>query len=236
MTTAQVLTELKKAGTPQTKKIWGNHGAKEPFYGVSIADMKKIQKTIKDNKQQIALELYASGIGDAQYLAGLMADGSKMTKKELQAWAEAAEWPMISEYSVPWVACENKDAFPIALEWIDSKKPNIAAAGWNTLGSLVATRPDEELDIPTLKKLLVRIEKEINGAPNRVRYCMNGFVIALGSYVKELTASATATGKKIGSVEVDMGGTSCKVPFAPDYIKKVADKGYLGKKKKTAKC
>jgi 3-methyladenine DNA glycosylase AlkD len=236
MTTSQVLTELKKAGTAQTKKIWATHGAKEPFYGVSIADMKKVQKTIKDNKQQIALELFASGIGDAQYLAGLMADGSKMSKKELQTWAEAAEWPMISEYSVAWVACENKDAFRIALEWIDSKKPNVATSGWNTLASLVATRADEELDIPGLKKLLSRIEKEIDKAPNRVRYCMNGFVIATGSYVKELTAQAMATGKKIGSVEVDMNGTSCKVPFAPDYIKKMVDKGYLGKKKKTAKC
>jgi 3-methyladenine DNA glycosylase AlkD len=236
MTTSQVLTELKKAGTPQTKKIWGTHGAKEPYYGVSVADMKKIQKTIKDNKQQIALELFASGIGDAQYLAGLMADGSKMTRKELQSWVEATDWPMISEYSVPWVACENKDAFKIALEWIDSKKPNIATSGWNTLASLVATRPDEELDIPGLKKLLTRIEKEIDKAPNRVKYCMNSFVIAVGSYVKELTALATATGKKIGSVEVDMNGTACKVPFAPEYIKKVADKGYLGKKRKTAKC
>jgi 3-methyladenine DNA glycosylase AlkD len=236
MTTSQILTELKKAGTAQTKKIWTTHGAKEPFYGVSIADLKKIQKTIKDNKQQIALELFASGVGDAQYLAGLMADGSKMSKKELQTWAGAAEWPMISEYSVAWVACENKDAFKIALEWIDSKKTNVATSGWNTLSSLVATRPDEELDIPGLKKLLTRIEKEIDKAPNRVRYCMNSFVIAVGSYVKELTALATATGKKIGAVEVDMNGTACKVPFAPDYIKKVADKGYLGKKKKTAKC
>ena len=76
----------------------------------------------------------------------------------------------------------------------------------------------------------------MNKAPNRVRYCMNGFVIAVGSYVKELTNEAIATWKKIGYVEVDMNGTYCKVPFAPDYIKKVMDKGNLGKKRKTAKC
>ena len=80
------------------------------------------------------------------------------------------------------------------------------------------------------------MEKQIAKAPNRVRYCMNSFVIAVGSFVKELNKEAIETGKKIGSVEVDMGGTSCKVPFAPDYIKKVVDKGYLGRKKKTAKC
>jgi 3-methyladenine DNA glycosylase AlkD len=236
MTSQQVLEELKKAGSESIKKIHLKHGAKEPFYGVKVEDLKKIQKKIKENQQEVALELFSSGIGDAQYLAGLMADGSKMSKKELQAWAEAAEWPMISEYSVAWVAAENKDAMELALKWIDSKKPHIAAAGWNTLSSMVSVWSDEKLDIPLLKKILARVEKEIDKAPNRVRYCMNGFVIAAGSFVKELTAAATATGKKIGNVEVDMNGTACKVPFAPDYIKKVADKGYLGRKKKTAKC
>jgi 3-methyladenine DNA glycosylase AlkD len=236
MTSKQVLEEIKKAGSESIKKIHQKHGAKEPFYGVKVEDLKKIQKKIKDDQQKIALELFASGVGDAQYLAGLMADGAKMSKKELQEWAESAEWQMISEYSVAWVASENKDAFDIGLKWIDSAKPNVAAAGWNTISSVMATRQDSELDIPVLKKLISRVEKEINNAPNRVRYCMNGFVIAAGSFVKELTPLATATGKKIGNVEVDMGGTSCKVPFAPDYIKKVIDKGYHGKKKKTVKC
>lgn len=236
MTSKQVLEEIKKAGSESIKKIHLKHGAKEPFYGVKVEDLKKIQKKIKENQQQIAMELFASGVGDAQYLAGLMADGSKMNKKELQAWAEATDWPMISEYSVAWVASENEDAFALGLKWIDSKKPHVACSGWNTISSVMATRPDEELDIPALKKLISRVEKEIQTAPNRVRYCMNGFVIAAGSFVKELTPMANATGKKIGNVEVDMNGTHCKVPFAPDYIKKVIDKGYHGKKKKTVKC
>ncbi|MEI9912088.1 MAG: DNA alkylation repair protein [Bacteroidota bacterium] len=236
MTSKQVLEEIKKSGSESIKKTLMKHGAKEPFYGVKVEDLKKIQKKIKENQQQVALELFATGIGDAQYLAGLMAHGSKMSKKELQAWADTAGWQMISEYSVAWVACENELAFDIALKWIDSKKPAVASSGWATLSNIMATWPDEKLDIPMLKKLLTRIEKEIETAPNRVRYCMNGFVIAVGSYVKELTAPATATGKKIGHVEVDMNGTYCKVPFAPGYIKKVIDKGYLGKKKKTAKC
>jgi 3-methyladenine DNA glycosylase AlkD len=236
MTTKQVLDEIKKSGTESTKRTLLKHGAKEPFYGVKIEDLKKIQKKIKENQQQIAIELYNSGIGDAQYLAGLMADGSKMNKKELQAWVEGASWNMISEYTVAWVTSENEDAQDLALKWIDSPKPDIATSGWNTFSSIVTTWPDEEIDIALLRKLLKRIEKDIHTAPNRVRYCMNSFVIATGSFVKELTKEATETGKKIGTVEVDMNGTACKVPFAPDYIRKVIDKGSLGKKKKTAKC
>jgi hypothetical protein len=80
------------------------------------------------------------------------------------------------------------------------------------------------------------VEKAIHQQPNRVRYAMNGFLIAVGSYVKPLTKAAVQTGQKIGQISVDMGGTACKVPYAPDYIEKVRQRGAIGKKRKTAKC
>ena len=236
MNTKEILAELQKAGSESTKKIQLKHGAKEPVYGVKVEDLKKIQKMIKANQQQIAMELYETGIADAMYLAGLIADGSRMTKKELQTWAERANQTMITEYTVPWVTSENQDGWELALKWIDSPKENIACTGWATLANIMSTRPDDTLDIQVLGSLLQRIEKEIGNAPNRVRYCMNAYVIAAGSFIKDLNKPAISTGKKIGTVEVDMGGTYCKVPFAPDYIKKVVDKGYLGKKRKAIKC
>ncbi len=237
MNTAQVLAELKKAGQENIRKIFIRHGAKGTIYGVKVEEMKKIQKKIKTDAQTIAKELFSSGIGDAQYLAGLMANGAEMTKKELDNWAQTATWGMASEYAVPWVTAENPDAISIALKWIDSKNAQVATSGWTTLGAVAATWPDEKLDMALFKKLIARVEKEIFKAPNRVRYCMNGFVITVGSYCKELTAMALSTGKKIGTVEVDMGETCCKVPFAPDYINKVLTRNSgVAKKKKTAKC
>jgi hypothetical protein len=35
---------------------------------------------------------------------------------------------------------------------------------------------------------------------------------------------------------VDMGGTACEVPDAVEYIKRVEERGSLGKKRKTVKC
>jgi 3-methyladenine DNA glycosylase AlkD len=237
MTSKEVLAELKKAGSDQVKKLFLKHGAKEPFYGVKVEDMKKIMKKIKDDKQEVAYELFDSGISDAQYLAALLADGSQMSKKELQQWAEKASWSQISEFAVPWVTSENKkDGFDLALKWIDSKKETIASSGWCSLSSIISVWPDEELDIKTLMKLLTRVEKEIHKSQNRVKYGMNGFVIAVGSFVEALSPQAFATAKKIGEVYVDMGETSCQVPYAPMYIQKVIDKGYLGRKKKMAKC
>jgi hypothetical protein len=54
--------------------------------------------------------------------------------------------------------------------------------------------------------------------------------------VSALTDLAVQTATKIGPVAVDMGGTACKVPYAPNYIQKVKDRGAIGQKRKTVKC
>ena len=235
MTTQQIMDELKKKGSDTIKRIFLNHGAKEPLFGVKVADLKIIQKKVKKD-HQLAMELYSTGHHEAMYLAGLIADESKMSKKDIHGWAEKAKSCGLCEYTVAWVAAESAYGWELGMEWINSPKENIASAGWNALSGVISMKPDNELDIPTIKKLLQRVQKEIHTAPNRVRYTMNGFVIGVGCYVKELSSLASEIGKKIGNVTVDMGSTSCKVPFAPDYINKVKARGSLGKKKKTVKC
>jgi len=235
MTAAEIVEELRPLGSETYRKVLRNHCVSEPFFGVKIEDMKKIQKRVKKD-YQLALDLYDTGIYDAMYLAGLIADDPRMTKKDLRRWLDRAPCAGISEYTVPWVAAESPHGRELALEWIDSAKEDVAAAGWATLSSLVAIKGDADLDLAELKRLLQRVHKTIHEQPNRVRYVMNSFVIAVGSYVKSLTDLALQTAAKIGNVTVDMGGTACKVPYAPEYIHKVQQRGAIGKKRKTAKC
>jgi hypothetical protein len=124
----------------------------------------------------------------------------------------------------------------MALAWIDSEKPLTAVAGWATLGSLMSIKPDSQLDLAALTGLLQRVAQTIHQEPDLVRYQMNSFVIALGSYVQPLTATAIQTAEQIGPVMADLGNNACQVPFAPDYIRKVESRGSIGKKRKTAKC
>ena len=229
------MKELEKKGSESIRKIFKNHGNSGSMYGVKISDLKVIQKKVKKD-HELAMGLFATGNYDAMYLAGLIADESKMSKKDIQQWAEKSNSKGISEYTVAWVAAESEYGWELGMKWIDSLKENIASAGWNTLSGVIAMKPDNELDIATIKKLLQRVVKEIHSAPNRVRYTMNGFVIGVGAYIKELTKEAIEISKKNGDVYVDMEGTACKVPSAADYIKKIEARGSIGKKKKTVKC
>ena len=234
-TVASVMAALKKKGNPSRIRAFAPHGAPDNLFGVSVADMKVIAKQIK-GEQALACALYATGNGDAMYVAGLVADGSLMTKRQLDSWAKHATWPMISEYTVPRVATESHHARDLATQWINSKKESVASCGWNTYAGIVTVTPDDELDLAEIKALLTRVEQDIASAPNRVRYTMNGFVIAVGGYVVRLSTQAKATAKRLGKVEVDMHGTACKVPLATEYIEKIEQTGRAGKKRKTLKC
>ncbi|UTW64118.1 DNA alkylation repair protein [bacterium SCSIO 12741] len=235
MTAQEVLSQLETMGSEQTKKVLTRHGAREPFFGVKVGDLQKIRRKVKKD-QPLASELYATGNSDAMYLAGLISDESVITKDELQKWVKGAYWYMISEYTVPWTAAESPYGLELALEWIESEEEGIAAAGWCTLSSLASRKADEDLDLDLYSNLMDRAEREVHSAPNRVRYTMNGFVIACGAYITSLTDKALEMGERIGKVSVEMGGTACKVPVIVPYLNNIIDKGRVGKKRKDARC
>ena len=143
---------------------------------------------------------------------------------------------MLSEYTVPWIAAESRFGWELALEWIESERENIASSGWATISNLLTIKSDNELDLNHLSILLDRVERKIHQSQNRVRYTMNGFVISAGSSVLALKEKAVAVAEAMGKVAVDVEGTSCKVPLASEYIKKVELKGRTGYKKKLARC
>jgi len=236
MTAQEILKQLKPLGRESYKRVlMNNHGVQEPCYGVPISELKKFQKRIKRD-YQLALDLYASGNYDAMYLAGLIADDARMTKQDLQGWLDKASHHAVACFVVGWVAAGSPHGRDLALEWIDSPKSLVAVAGWSVLSGLVAIKDDAELDLAELKKLLTRVQKTIHEASDLVRHQMNGFVIAVGCHVAALTDHALRVGEQIGPVRCDLGDNDCKTPFAPDYIRKVQQRGTIGKKRKSVKC
>ena len=235
MTAKDIVAELKKLGNAQSKKSWMTHGAQEPCFGVKVEDIKKIQKRVKVD-YQLALDLYDTGIADAMYLAGLISDDAKMTRRDLQKWIEGAScgsW--VAEFTVPWVASAGPHGREIALKWMESKDETIASAGWQTYSSMAAIKEDADLDLAEIKSLLQRVAKSIHQQPNRVKSVMNNFVIAVACYVKPLHKLAVTTANDIGEVTVDLAG-ACEIAFAPEKIKQFEARSAIGKKRKSPKC
>jgi len=154
----------------------------------------------------------------------------------LEEWALGAGWYMISEYAVAWNVAEHPDCIEMCKEWMASNNDKLQEAGWAAISCHLGYAANEDLDLTYHESLLDVVEKEIHSAPNRVRYCMNGYVIALGGAVPELTETCKSVGDRIGMVDVSMGETACKVPVIRPYIENMENRGRIGKKKKTLKC
>ena len=106
MTVAKIVEELEAQGQEGYRKILRKHGVQDPMFGVKIEYLKKIQKRVKRD-YQLALDLYDTGIYDAMYLAGLIADDRQMTKQDLRRWLKTASCDALREFTVAWVASES---------------------------------------------------------------------------------------------------------------------------------
>lgn len=230
MTFDEIMQFLKDHENPNGRKVLMRHGARDPFYGVRIGELKTVVKKVKKN-HELAMRLYATGNSDAMYLAGLIADETRMTRQNLEDWVKDAYWYMLSEVAVADVAAQTPYWSELSKEWMDSGREMTACAGWATYSAAISRRPNDELDFEEISELLDRVERSIHSAPNRVRYDMNHFVICAGSYIPELSDKARRVAESIGRVSVDMGGTACKVPPAGEYIARVIARGNLGKKR-----
>lgn len=236
MDSVEIMAFLESKGSDQTKKIFKNHGAKGDFFGVKVGDLKIIQKKVKTD-HQLAQDLFATNNADAQYLAGLIADPKLFTKEQFERWVENATWYMVSEYSLAWNLAESPFCMEICKDWLNDKNEQKRAVAWASISSRLAITPNEELDFDFHKELLKRVEDTIHAeSADRVRYCMNGYVIALGGATPELTEICKETGDRIGTIKVNMGKTACKVPVPRPYLTNMESRDRIGRKKKTCKC
>jgi 3-methyladenine DNA glycosylase AlkD len=216
MTYREVMRELKSRGTAQNRKVYKRHGAGDKLYGVSFADLRKLQKKIKTD-HALALKLWDSGNMDAQVLATMVADPDELKSSTANAWMKEIDYYVLSDQLAELVA-KAPFARKKMEQWMKSPREYYRACGYTTL----AVALKNGMDIPDLdcRRYLRTIQKELHPSPNRARYSMNNALIAIGVYKPGLTREAVKTAKKIGKVEVDHGETNCKTPDAVSYIEK----------------
>lgn len=214
-----VMQQLEKLGTAQARKTYSRHGAGKNMFGVSFANLYKLQKQIKQD-HALARQLWKTCNLDAQWLATMIADPEQMTSQEADAWAkDSAHHEHLLGGHLAGVVARAGCAAHKMTAWMKSKEEFTRASGYNLLGARLKNS-DASLSDADCRKFIATIEKEIHGSANRARYSMNGALIGIGVYRPALTKEAIAAAKRIGKVEVDHGNTSCQTPDAVPYIQK----------------
>ena len=230
-----VMRQLEALGTAHTKKSYLSRGVKEPLFGVATGAMKPLKKQIGVN-QPLAEELWDTGNFDAMYLAGMVADVRAMTEADFDRWMDGAYCAMLADSVVSVTLAESELAQSVATRWIHSGREDRAAAGWACYEWLLGWRPDSYFEPTTVQTLLELAAATIHGASPRLKRAMNNFIVAVGVSYQPLHDQALQTADDIGPVQVDSSSESKPLASAAEQIRKAAEKGRIGFKRRAVRC
>ena len=211
-----VMAELEAAGTAQNRKVYARHGAAEPMFGVSYAELGKIAKPIKTD-HDLAQQLWDSGNHDARVLALRAADPAAMDQRLAARWLRDVDNYILAE-GLGGLCAQSPHVRTLSDAWRDSPAEWTAATGWFIV-MCTAEDPDA-WSVEELRGLLRQIEAEIGKRPNRVRHEMNGALIVIALRDGNLRRSVLAAARRIGPVKVDHGQTGCKTPEVAPYVER----------------
>jgi len=230
-----VMHELEALATEHTKKAYLSKGVREPFFGVPTGAMKPLKKRIGVD-QELADALWDTGNYDAMYLAGMIADVDAMTEADFERWIGGAYSPMLADFVVAVTLAESDLAIPVAHQWVRSQDDAHQSAGWACYEWLLGWRSDDCFDVGAVRELLQLAADTIHDAPRDVRRAMNNFIIAVGVSYLPLHKYALETAKAIGLVKMDPEGGEKILPDAAKQIRKAAEKGRVGFKRRAVRC
>lgn len=217
-----VMRELESLGTAHTRKSYLSRGVREPLFGVATGAMKPLKKQIGVD-QALADRLWDSGNYDAMYFAGMIADVETMTEADFDRWIDDAYGPMLSDFVVSVTLAESDLGQSVANRWIRSGDENRAAAGWSCYEWMLGWRPDGYFEPETIRELLDLAASSIDEASPRLKRAMNSFIAAVGVSYLPLHEEALKTAEDLG-----LG--------AAEQIRKAADKGRIGFKRRAVRC
>ena len=210
------MAQLEAAGTAQNRKVYARHGAAEPMFGVSYANLGKIAKPIKTD-HSLAVELWDSGNHDARVLALRVADAAALDEPLAGRWLRDVDNYILAE-GLGGLCAQSPHARELSDAWRDRSGEWEASTGWFIV---TCTAEDPGVwSIDELRGLLGQIEVEIGERPNRVRHEMNGGLIVIALRDAGLRREVLAAAARIGLVKIDHGQTGCKTPEVAPYVER----------------
>ncbi|MBK7594635.1 MAG: DNA alkylation repair protein [Gemmatimonadetes bacterium] len=213
MTLQEALDTLKSLGNESVRVHNRKFGAGDNQYGVKLGDIRKLAATMRADHQS-AMDLWDSGIIDAQLLAVLLIKPKKLLLDELDRIVRTATFSQVADWVNNYLVKEHPEKETLRVRWMADQDPWAARAGWGLTSGRVARTP-EGID---LSALLDRIEAEMPTAPAPTQWTMNSCLANIGIHHPALRKRALAIGEGLGIYRDYPVSKGCTSPFAPIWI------------------
>jgi 3-methyladenine DNA glycosylase AlkD len=193
-----VLERLKAKAKPDQLAGMARYGiVVEKRFGVSIPELRKIAKELGKN-HTLALELWKTGIPDAQILASMIGEPEKLTEEQMEEWAkDFNSWDVCDQ------VCNNFfNRHPLVwkkiLDWSKREEVFVKRAAFALLSSLAVhdKAPDEKF----IDYLSV-IKREAADDRNYVKKAVNWALRNIGKRNLNLNRAAIKVAKEIQQID-----------------------------------
>ena len=219
MTLKETIKELESLGNEKMRAHYTKNGAGDNQFGVRLGDLRVLAKKIKSN-HKLALDLWKTGIIDAQLLATLVIQPKSLSADEMDRLVRSVTFPQVADWLISYVVKEHPDKESLRQAWMATKHPMAARAGWSLTAERVAENP-EGLDLPAL---LDRIESEMGNAPSEAQWTMNFALAGIGIHFPKHRQRAIAVGEALGIYRDYPVSKGCTSPFAPIWINAIVSR------------
>jgi len=190
-----ILENLKSLSNPRAVEGMARFGINTArAYGISIAILRRMAREI-GRDHDLAQELWASDIHEAQILASIIDDPAKVTEAQMENWVRRFDsWDLCDQ------CCQNLFAGTIfayqkAVEWSSNDREFIKRAGFVLMARLAVG--NKKADDSQFERFLPIIKREATDDRNFVKKAVNWALRQIGKRNARLRQKAIETAREL---------------------------------------
>lgn len=195
----KVLEKLKTMASPENVEGMARYGINpKNNLGISIYKLRPLAKDIGKN-HELALRLWDSGIHDARLLAVFIEDPAKVTREQMDSWAEDFDsWDVCDQ------ACTSLfDSTPFAwskvIEWAKRDEEFVKRGAFSLIAGLAVH--DKKADDTKFEELFPIIKRESTDERNYVKKAVNWALRNIGKRNIKLNKKTLKTAREIQKID-----------------------------------
>ena len=219
MTLNETLAQLESLGKERVRAQNSKSGAGTNQFGVLRGDVRKLAAKIK-NDHELAIQLWATGNIDAQFLAILLIKPKDLSKDEVDGMMRSIDFVQVADWFISYIVSKHPDKESLRQGWMTDDDPWAARAGWALTAERISKSPDG-IDLPAL---LNRIESDMKEAAPEEQWTMNNCLAGIGIHFPEHRHRALAIGEALGIYRDYPVSKGCTSPFAPIWINEMVSR------------
>jgi 3-methyladenine DNA glycosylase AlkD len=194
-TKAAVLAELEKLANPKVRAKLAYFGVHVPkAHGISTPVLHALARRI-GHHQDLAEQLWSSGIHEARILATLIGESEKITAAQMERWLRDFDSWDVVDSACCYLYAAAKPAWKKVHEW-SSRRAEFAKRAAFSLAAYLSYK-DQSAEDSRFLRLLSVIEREADDERNFVKKAVNWALRNIGKRNLRLNRAAIETAERI---------------------------------------